>query len=425
MTQKRRRLPAMVAPGVMLALTCMVTGCGAGLAAPAAQGGAATPALHGGASASATVSAAASASAPAAGGPHDPQGIASGEPHGPTPAPTHGDPHALGAVSALRMIDPHFGWAVTSAKVLTTGDGGQTWVDVTPPAYPGGGVTAYFLDRSHAWVLAGGTTLFRTADGGHTWHSGALPTNGTGGAFAFTDAQHGWLMISLGAAMFHNEVVVYRTADGGATWTEVDHTGHSGDIPGSLPFSGDKGGISFSDALHGWVTLDVPMNGPKELYRTTDGGKTWALQALPNPQGMDLTQYQMGLPAAPTFFDAEHGVLALRIFGSTNRVTTIVYTTSDGGDTWKPLPPVTSTGVQQPIFVSPHAFWMVDRDSGALQQSLDGGATWTAIAPTTPPPSGLQNYQVAFVDAQVGFAWQFGHPGLWRTTDAGKTWAKL
>lgn len=331
--------------------------------------------------------------------------------------------NSAGAVVALRMVSPESGWEVTRTQVLTTGDGGRHWVDVTPPSYIGG-ADAFFLDAAHAWILTNRNTLLRTADGGKTWTRGHPPANAMGGALAFSDARHGWLLVSRSMSMFQNAVDIYRTTDGGVSWTKVDSTGRDA-APGSLPFAGDKGGISFRDAVHGWVTLDVPETGPQVLYRTADGGKTWALQTLPNPPGIDLSQYQVGLPAPPTFFNPALGALALGIAGPGSATTTVVYTTSDGGSVWHPLSPLPAApGLWNPTFVSRTVFWMVNRGTGALRRSVNGGKTWTAITPAAPPPGGLQNYAVTFASARVGFAWRFEQPGVWRTVDAGRRWTE-
>lgn len=325
------------------------------------------------------------------------------------------------AVLDVHMVDATHGWEVTRTQVLTTSDGGQEWEVVTPPGFPGGNNdVAYFLDDAHAWVAEGGM-LFRTADGGTAWQRSPLAF-GNGEYIAFSDPQDGWIFCQQGAvAPYQRPVDVYRTTNGGGSWT----------MAGRLPVAGGKSGIAFSDARDGWVPFNMPTSLPDELYHTIDGGKTWSVQALPNPTGAAWAGAAMGMPSPPTFFNAEDGALAVGIVhlnaqGTNSVVTTIIYTTDNGGTTWNALPPLPTTDFVQPDFVSEQVIWMSGfRVNGRLYESTDGGRTWTSITPVTPPPGGLRDYQETFADAHVGIAWRSLEPGLWRTTDAGTTWTEV
>ena len=97
---------------------------------------------------------------------------------GPAATPTIA-PAARRSIAEIRMIDATNGWAWSNGVegqylLLRTTDGGQTWRDVTPRAFPyleGGG---WFRDSQTAWVstldrttYSGG--LLRTTDGGKSW----------------------------------------------------------------------------------------------------------------------------------------------------------------------------------------------------------------------------------------------------------------
>jgi photosystem II stability/assembly factor-like uncharacterized protein len=69
------------------------------------------------------------------------------------------------------------------------------------------------------------TVTFGTADGGRSWtRSAPIRAPGYASSLAFTDATHGWLLQSLGAAMQQNPVHVYRTVDGVRRWSLIAET---------------------------------------------------------------------------------------------------------------------------------------------------------------------------------------------------------
>src|SRR5450759_3285843 len=82
-----------------------------------------------------------------------------------------------GSMNFLQMIDASNGWAYGSRRLARTGDGAQTFVDVTPPGVGADRVlrSHAFLDAKRAWVLVGliatnaRATLQATSDGGATW----------------------------------------------------------------------------------------------------------------------------------------------------------------------------------------------------------------------------------------------------------------
>ena len=100
-------------------------------------------------------------------------------------------------ISEIHMIDARNGWAWSSGDeysnllqntlLLHTSDGGRTWQDRTPRAFPYSTVGSCFLDSQTAWVSTlnrntnvGG--LLHTTDGGKSWsvlkkkHSRLPPT---------------------------------------------------------------------------------------------------------------------------------------------------------------------------------------------------------------------------------------------------------
>ena len=80
------------------------------------------------------------------------------------------------SIAEIHMLDATNGWAWSNGVegqylLLRTTDGGQTWMDRTPRAFPHIGGGGCFLDAQTAWVSTldrktHGGGLLRTVDGG-------------------------------------------------------------------------------------------------------------------------------------------------------------------------------------------------------------------------------------------------------------------
>ncbi|MGD0708353.1 MAG: hypothetical protein ABSA51_07860 [Anaerolineaceae bacterium] len=346
-------------------------------------------------------------------------------------------------ITDIHMVTTTNGWAIGTAPsdqtvhILRTADGGNTWKDVTPPE---GVVTGFsqvpatfFMDDTKAWVaysqstdsngaLLGPAHVWYSQDSGATWISSqALPVNGeteffSPGEFAFSDAQHGWLMVHVGAGMMHDYVYVFATADGGATWSKVVDPTNS-----TLWMSCSKTGMAFTDANNGWATGDCQGVAPGLfLYRTTDGGNTWAQATISAPAGKPsmFTDQNSGCGTyGMNFLDANNGEMVVTcITSNSSSMTKLswIYTTTDGGQNWISHALPADSGQYQFLDVG-HGYYV----AGHIYKTIDGGASWSSIIPVS------WNGQPDFVDANNG--WIVAKNGtdiaLVKTTNAAVNWA--
>lgn len=194
-------------------------------------------------------------------------------------------------------------------------------------------------------------------------------------------------------------------------------------------FPGKRDDISFADAAHGWYGT-----GKGDLFRTTDGGASWAKVA--SKPGTFIRA--LGFVDANTGFIGNIGTDYYP--GVTD--TTPLYRTDDGGATWTPadLGGKTIVGVcaidvlrTQRIFqgkLTPrlvvHAAGRVGGPTGLLR-STDGGMSWTVSDLSTVAGMILD---VKFLDEQTGLLFAStsrdaaSTEGLiLRTTDGGKNWS--
>ncbi|MCH4892189.1 hypothetical protein GO308_03565 [Sphingomonas sp. SFZ2018-12] len=196
-------------------------------------------------------------------------------------------------------------------------------------------------------------------------------------------------------------------------------------------FPGKRDDISFVDATHGWYGT-----GKGDLYRTTDGGKSWTKVA--SKPGTFIRA--LGFVDRTTGFIGNIGTDYYP--GVTD--TTPLYRTDDGGATWTPvdLGGRTIAGVcaidvlkTQRIYqgkleprVVIHAAGRVGGPTGILR-STDGGKSWSVIDMAEHAGMILD---IKFFDERTGLV--FASTGtdpktteglILRTTDGGKSWTRV
>jgi hypothetical protein len=177
---------------------------------------------------------------------------------------------------------------------------------------------------------------------------------------------------------------ILRTDDGGETWREISP-------PQPLtPYSFVlEPAVHFRTSDHGWVSY----SGTDLIWTTRDGGRTW------QPSQLEFTAFFGGdihnLDNNQVWFFqyVDAGMMKIR---------TVIYSSSDGGNTWtKLLDPYTDvviqgfekTGID---FINPQYGWLT-RDfwgvisNPSLEITKDGGKVWESID-IPPPPSASNLY---------------------------------
>jgi photosystem II stability/assembly factor-like uncharacterized protein len=270
------------------------------------------------------------------------------------------------AVLDFQFIDFHHGWLWTEAgpieqtsfgpapvvqqgDLYDTVDGGITWrlVSTLKPSQLGfasskdcpfalGPVT--FASSTSGWMAINcpsSPALLVSSDGGVTWTLARLPKPATSTNCPcqtqlprFFDATHGVVEVDGNYADYNplipTPLQLLATSDGGVTWQAVP----------AGPATGFTLVLDFVDATNWWEVVTEPgwqKGQPTNdwLYRTADGGQTWALVQKDLPMGYP--------PPDLVFLDSLHG-LAVQDQNATGALLgpgTEVLTTSDGGHTWK------------------------------------------------------------------------------------------
>jgi len=334
--------------------------------------------------------------------------------------------------SGITMFTTIKGWAVTQDRnmLLTTVDGGETWLDATPDdlsTLPDGYTTLsirpFFLDEYAAWFTpnsANGSMLYHTQDSGVTWTVTPLPF--INARYYFLDLSTGYALVDLGAGAGSHYVALFLTMDGGATWTEV--FAHEPGESKCLPESGTKGAMTFLNTNTGWIGGNIPMTDYFHLYMTSDGGATWSQVT---DISLPVTYTDVFLDVwSPFFMNDDVGYLPVNALTTDTTFYLLIYRTSDSGQTWTYQNAVQDGNAVD--FFSIDGGWMAA--GTGLLRTTDGGANWTPM-PAGGIGAGEVILDVDFVDGQHG--WVVTTPNestytpliFYRTTDGGTTWTQL
>lgn len=160
------------------------------------------------------------------------------------------------------------------------------------------------------------------------------------------------------------------------------------------------------------------MDGYVYLFKTQDGGHSWAHQDASLPGGFETA---MTSADAPRFYTSLDGIFHLGLYAAIPA--TVFYVTQDGGATWTPTFPVNMAG--RYAIANLRDIWVWDGGPGMLV-SHDSGVTWSLISTNINVTNTLM--QMDFVNATTGWALTSdasSHYSLYKTTDGGATWTAL
>jgi Photosynthesis system II assembly factor YCF48 len=241
----------------------------------------------------------------------------------------------------IDFADRSSGFSVTAAgDVIETQDGGRTLAVRDVGLHP---VTwLQWVSATRAWA-AGPEGVVTTRDGGATWvrqlgfpAAGGQPAQVSRAQVGFRDEANGFAVFDFTAAAASG-FVVYHTADGGATWTAEACTCGSASPPGwlrgtaaaSLPQAGQHSDLVVSGPSSATLVSNDANAGTASICGTTDSGRSWACGPAP---------YQGGAPAAV----AVRG-RAWWLVGRVGPSGLLLATSPDAGVTWTVRRPWTSS----------------------------------------------------------------------------------
>ena len=274
--------------------------------------------------------------------------------------------------------------------------------------------TVSFVNDRLGWAAGYDGTILHTTNSGENWSFQSVDTRMRITDITFIDSLHGW------ATTDYNPSGLYRTEDGGLHWSI---------IPSEIGMNA----VCFIDSLSGWFAC----SHTHDLYHSTDGGVTWALQSTFTSTILDMT-YLKYLGTTHVWASTEDGQILHSIDGGVTWAITdvlpglqdhihkisfadrmnglatgeYIYVTHNGGVTWS----------HQDLNEHFYGASMMDTDngcaagsSGAVYFTTNGGTTWFQRGQFT------NLFDVQFTDSNTG--WLVGSSGtIYHTRDMGLNW---
>ena len=197
------------------------------------------------------------------------------------------------------------------------------------------------------------------------------------------------------------------TTDGGITW-----------INRQLPeVNNESRLIATASGNIVYTMADTGLyRGPAKLYKSTDQGASWIMVNALMPFVMNSSLFNGRL----NFINENTGYGLGETPGSGG-----LFKTINGGVNWVQLPGVHSGFFKMQFFDEMNG-WAEDYIGGQNVSSItgDGGVTWSNF----PLPADFNIREYYFLNKNIG--WLYGtfkgiEPGLFKTTDGGKSWVKI
>lgn len=350
---------------------------------------------------------------------------------------------AAGQIVDMKLLTADAGWASTNDQLFWTTDGGAQWKDITPQTKNKRSIdSVFFLDTSTGWVLLVSDVnavvngvdepsldLAATNDAGQHWtitpvrvpHLDPKATTLDGGGdIDFVDSLHGWMNLSLESSSNFRLGIILATKNGGKTWDSIPQG------------PGVYGSIHFVSRSDGWVAGGP---GDQHLYATHDGGESWQEVSLKTPT--ESRGATVPLFSLPDFSDETHGLLHVTYFGADGSgIWLVLFTTDDGGRTWRPSKSVTKLPSRYGNVPLPAA--AVDSVlimPGISNNQPSGNGHELVLSRVSPngnthsngsKPNNVEIYHVSklsFADENRG--WILTDVKLLATRNAGKTWLDI
>jgi photosystem II stability/assembly factor-like uncharacterized protein len=280
-------------------------------------------------------------------------------------------------------------FATFGAASVNVAQSGWSWGSPTPQ---GNTLNSIDFVQGRGYAAGEAGTVLRTDDGGATWSGLATGTSADLNRLQVLDPE---TLIALGG----DGCVLRRSDDAGATFRKVF-------IITEQNCAGPIEAFTFVDRQTGYLLV---RGG--NVYRTTDAGQTFSRQtAVP---GSDSSNNPSGNRAVDiAFTSADSGVAFVQ---PPNGAPSIAFSTTDAGNSWKPIDAVAPGSVRR--------LWFFDAQNGfavganTLLATTDGGKTWKS----RPAAAGQDLTSIRCIDLKTCLMTTVRGDKLLRTIDGGDT----
>lgn len=318
---------------------------------------------------------------------------------------------------------------VGSGGVWKTTNAGATWKPVFDgqSVYSIGAITLDPQNSNTVWVGTGenvggrhisfGDGVYLSKDGGTSWTNVGLKTSQHISEIIVhpTNSDVVWVAVQGNLWKKGGERGLYKTENGGKDWQRTlgddEWTGVT-----DLVIDPRDPNVLYAATWQRHRTVAAYFGGGpgSGLHKSVDGGKTWTKLT----QGLPKTDMgKIGLAISPMQPDVLYAAIEL------DRRTGAVYRSSDRGASWVKGAETVAGGTgphyYQELYASPHYFDHIFLADVRMQQSHDGGLTFTAMKEEH---KHSDNHAMEFVSSDKNYMMVGSDGGLYESFDRGENW---
>ncbi|MGA8159693.1 MAG: hypothetical protein WCB76_02740 [Acidobacteriaceae bacterium] len=277
-----------------------------------------------------------------------------------------------------------------------------------------------------------GGGVFKTTDGGHTWKpiTDGQINFGSIGSIAVAPSDHNVIYVGTGESAIRGNAShgdgVYKSMDAGQTWKHIglEDTEQIGQIR-----------VDPHDPNLVYVAALGHMAGPnaeRGVFRSKDGGKTWQ-KVLFKSDKAGAIDLAMDPSNPPVLYAAFWQVVRHPWTFESGGPDSGIWKTTDGGDTWTELThnPGMPKGVLGRIGltvspVDPERVWaLIEAQEGGIYRSDDAGKTWAKMNGQNEIKQRAWYYSQVFADPKNENTVYAVNTELFKSTDGGKTFTTI
>ncbi len=317
--------------------------------------------------------------------------------------------------------------AVASGGVWKTTNAGTTWTPIFDGegSYSIGCVTLDPNNSNVVWVGTGennsqrsvgyGDGVYKSLDGGGSWTKMGLESSEHIGKIVVDPRDSDVVYVAAQGPLWApgGDRGLYKTTDGGKTWAAVLEISENTGVSDLVVDPRDPDVLyaaAYQRRRHVWTLVN---GGPESaLHKSTDGGATWRKLAGGLPSG-DVGR--IGLAISPADPDVVYAMVEAALDGGG------FYRSTDRGETWKKVNDYVSGSPQyyQELIADPHDADRVYSMDTWMQVTEDGGKTWESVPETY---KHVDNHALWIDPGDTDHLLAGCDGGLYETFDRGATW---
>ena len=279
-----------------------------------------------------------------------------------------------------------------------------------------------------AYFGATGGGLWKTTDGGENWFpvtDGQIRSSSVG-AVAVSESQPDVVFIGMGETCIRGNIIpgdgVYKSTDGGKTWAHVGFA--ESHAIAKIRIHPTNPAIVFV-ASFGKYSVPSPERG---VYKSTDGGKTWR-RVLYRDDRTGAADISIDRNNPNVLYASLWEAYRKEYQMSSGGPGSGLFKSTDGGETWVEITrnPGLPAGVVGKIGVSvsgansSRVYALVENENGGLFRSEDAGATWALINDRRAIRQRAFYYTHVFADPKNADVVYMQNTTMFRSADGGKT----